>query len=109
LKLYRSWAVGFIDWLDRRRCSSKGLMCFSECFQCDAKLFLCLVAASAQTRECALCNLFKLGAPLRVLTPETVIDSERCNKKNAWIVIAVREWMERKPLQRERHDELQAN
>jgi hypothetical protein len=66
-------------------------MCFCECFQCNAKLLLYLATTSAKTRERALCNLFKFGAPLWVLTPEILIDAECRNEKHTRVVVAVSE------------------
>jgi hypothetical protein len=105
----RRVAVRSTAWLDRGRGNSKRAICFCQCFQCDVKLFLCLVTPSAETRERVLGNLVKLGAPLRVLTPKLLIDTERRNQKNSRIVISMSERMERKPLESERQNELQPN
>src|SRR5207253_10967599 len=101
-------AVACSDRLDRRGGCSKCVICFFERFQCNAKLLLCLVVASAETRERVLGDLVKLGAQLRMLTPKLLIDVERRNEKNTRIVIVVSERMQMKPLQGKRHNELQS-
>ncbi len=71
------------------------------------ELVLCLVTASAKARKRALCNLIKLGAPVRVLTPEGLINAQCRDEQDTRIVISMSKRMNAEPLQRERNDKLQ--